>query len=155
VPVELLFQFANLYIMPFWLLMILLPHWRWSRRILASLWIIAPLALIYSLLLFSAFAADAGAGVAELANPTLAGIAALLGNPAGAATGWLHFIAFDLFVGRWIYLESQRLQLSAWFISPILFFVLMSGPLGLLLYLLLRLLVGRATTAIHTPTTTI
>lgn len=44
------FQLANLYIAPFWLLMILLPHWSWTRRIMGSLWVIAPLALAYAVL---------------------------------------------------------------------------------------------------------
>lgn len=34
---ETLFQLANLYIMPFWLLMIFLPHWSWTHRIMATL----------------------------------------------------------------------------------------------------------------------
>ena len=48
---ETLFQLANLYIMPFWLLMIFLPHWSWTKRIMATLWIVVPLALAYSVLI--------------------------------------------------------------------------------------------------------
>jgi hypothetical protein len=82
----------------------------------------------------------------ELANPTLGGIAALLGTPEGATIGWVHFLAFDLFVGRWAYLDSRNHGFTAWLVSPILFLVFMFGPLGLLLYLGLRaLLLRRAT----------
>jgi hypothetical protein len=79
----------------------------------------------------------------ELANPTLGSIAALLGTPEGATIGWVHFLAFDLFVGRWAYLDSRTHGFSAWLVSPILFFVLMFGPLGLLLYLGVRVLLLR------------
>ena len=48
---ETLFQLSNLYIMPFWLLMIFLPHWDWTKRIIGSLWFLLPLALAYSLLI--------------------------------------------------------------------------------------------------------
>lgn len=73
-----------------------------------------------------------------LANPTLADLAALLGAPEAAAVAWIHFLAFDLFVGRWIYLDSRTREVSAWLASPCLFFTLMLGPLGFLLYLAAR-----------------
>ncbi|MFN8491450.1 MAG: ABA4-like family protein [Caldilineaceae bacterium] len=133
-----LFQFANLWIMPFWLLMIVLPHWGWTKRIIGSFWIVAPLLLAYALLVLP----QALAVLPALLNPTIPGIAALLGTPAGAAIGWIHFLAFDLFVGRWVYLDSRTRQLTAWLASPILFLILMFGPFGLLLYLLVRMAFG-------------
>jgi hypothetical protein len=136
-----IFQLSNLLVMPFWLLMILLPHWRWTQRIMASLWTIVPAALLYAILVLPDFFGLLG----ELASPTLGSIATLLGTPAGATIGWVHFLAFDLFVGRWAYLDSRTHGFSAWLVSPILFFVLLFGPLGLLLYLGLSLLLLRRT----------
>lgn len=134
-----LFQLSNLLVMPFWLLMIGLPLWGWTKRIISSPWIAAPAALLYASLVLP----QIGGLLAELANPQLAQIAALLGTPAGATIGWVHFLAFDLFVGRWVYLDSRERNLSAWLVSPILFAVLMFGPLGLLLYLLVRRVAAR------------
>lgn len=131
---ETLFSLANLYVVPFWLLMILLPHWGWTKRILNSLWIVIPLAATYALMVIPGLPLLLG----SLANPTLSSIAALLGTPEGATIGWIHFLAFDLFAGRWVYLDSREKNISAWLVSPILFFVFMLGPLGLLLYLLAR-----------------
>lgn len=136
-----LFQLSNLLTMPFWFLMILLPHWRWSKRIMGSLWTVVPAALLYAILV----APGLGGLLGTLANPSLDTIATLLGTPTGATIGWVHFLAFDLFVGRWVYLDSRSNGFSAWFISPILFFVLMFGPLGLLLYLVLRWILLRNT----------
>lgn len=131
---ETLFNLANLLVLPFWLLLIFLPHWRWTRRIAASLWPIAILALFYTALLLP----QAGEVAGGLANPSLEGLAGLLGTPQGVAVGWIHFLAFDLFVGRWIYLDSRERGITAWLVGPALFFTFMAGPLGLLLYLLLR-----------------
>jgi hypothetical protein len=141
VIVELLFQLSNLLVLPFWLLMILLPAWRWTGRIVASPWIVAPTAALYAVLVLPALATL----LPLLANPDLAAIASLLGTPAGATVAWAHFLAFDLFVGRWVYLDSRASRFSAWWVSPILALVLMFGPLGLLTYLLARTLVSRAT----------
>lgn len=134
-----LFQMSNLLVMPFWFLMILLPFWSWTKRIIGSPWIAAPAALLYASLVLP----QAGGLLGALANPQLAQIAALLGTPAGATIGWVHFLAFDLFVGRWVYLDSRERKLTAWLVSPILFVVLMFGPLGLLLYLLVRFFLTR------------
>ncbi len=128
---ETLFQLSNLLVMPFWLLMILLPHWRWTKRIMGSLWTVVPAALLYAVLVLPDFLALLG----DLASPSLAIISTLLGTPEGATIGWVHFLAFDIFVGRWAYLDSRNQGFTAWLVSPILFFVLMFGPLGLLLYL--------------------
>ncbi len=133
-----LFQLANLWIMPFWLLMIVLPHWHWTKRIIGSLWIVAPLLLAYALLVLP----QALAVLPALSNPTIPGIASLLGTPNGATIGWIHFLAFDLFVGRWAYLDSRTRQMTAWVASPILFLILMFGPFGFLLYLLARMVFG-------------
>lgn len=134
-----IFQLSNLLVMPFWLLMIVLPFWGWTQRIIRSPWITAPAALLYAALVLP----QIGGLLAELANPQLAQIAALLGTPTGTTIGWVHFLAFDLFVGRWVYLDSRERTISAWLVSPILFFVLMFGPLGFLLYLVVRRLTTR------------
>jgi hypothetical protein len=131
---DLLFQLANLWIMPFWLLMIFLPHWGWTRRLISSPWIVAPLALTYTVLILPQLITLLPA----LANPELDNLARLLGTPEAAAIGWIHFLAFDLFVGRWIYLDSRERQISAWWVSPALVLTLMMGPVGWLLYLALR-----------------
>ncbi len=133
---ETLFNLSNLLIMPFWLLMILLPGWRWTQRIMRTLWPNVVLAGIYTVVLLSQIGDAAG----SLLNPSLDGIASLLGTPAGAAAGWVHFLAFDLFVGRWAYLDSRTRGISARLVAPTLFFILMAGPMGLLLYLALRLI---------------
>ena len=136
---ETLFSLSNLLVMPFWLLMILLPRWRWTMRIMASLWPIAPVALLYTVLVLPSLTAL----LPVLANPNLATIAALLGTAEGATTVWAHVLAFDLFVGRWVYWDAQRVGLRAWIVSPLLFFVLMVGPLGLIFYLAARMLKTR------------
>jgi hypothetical protein len=136
---EQLFQLSNLLIMPFWLLMIFLPFWGWTKRIISSSWIAAPAALLYTAMVLP----QAAGLLAELANPQLTQIAALLGTPAGATIAWTHFVAFDLFAGRWVYLDSRDRKIPVWLVSPILFFVLMFGPLGLLLYLVVRLFAAR------------
>jgi hypothetical protein len=134
-----IYIFLNVLVMPFWLLMMFAPHWPGTKRIMSSLWPVVLVALIYVGLLLS----QIGAMVGSLANPTLAVIAEALGQPTGATIAWAHFLAFDLFVGRWAYLDSREKEMTAWIASPLLFFILMAGPLGFLLYLFGRMAVLR------------
>jgi hypothetical protein len=132
--VEAIFSLSSLLVMPFWALMIFLPHWRWTRRILRSPLVILPPALLYGALVLPRLAEV----FLAVSSPTLAGIATLLSTPAGATIAWAHFLAFDLFVGRWIYLDGRERGISALLMAPVLFLTLMLGPLGFLLYLVLR-----------------
>jgi hypothetical protein len=130
---ELLFQVVNLTVLPFWALMIFLPKWRVTRLIMGSVWPLVVLPAAYAILMVPMLAEV----VPVLLQPKLADIARVLGTPEAALVGWVHFLAFDLFVGRWIYLDSRRQGVSAWVMGPILFLTLMLGPCGLLTYLLI------------------
>jgi Domain of unknown function (DUF4281) len=131
---EALFQTSNALVLPFWLLMIVLPHWRWTERIIGSPWIAAPTALIYAILVLPSIATLLPA----LAQPTLASVTALLGTPEAAAIAWAHFLTFDLLAGRWAYLDTRTRNISAWLMAPVLLLIFFLGPLGFLLYLLVR-----------------
>lgn len=128
------FRFSNFLVLPFWALMILLPRWRWTERIVRSPLINAASAALYVTLTFPRL----GEIWPVVVRPALTGVAALLSSPAGATIAWVHFLAFDLFVGRWIYLDSRERQLHPLWISPLLFLTLMLGPAGFLLYLAVR-----------------
>jgi hypothetical protein len=49
-------------------------------------------------------------------------------------------LALDLFTGAWIYRQSRRLQAPGWLRIVALFFTFATGPFGLLIFLLWRLL---------------
>ena len=119
---------------PFWALMILLPGWSWTRRIIASPLIVLPVVVIYALLVIPAF----GEVLPAVASPTLGGVRELLGTADGAAAAWAHMLAFDLFVGRWSWLDSRTRAIPALIMSPVLLLTILLGPLGLLVYLLVR-----------------
>ncbi len=137
------FSASFLLVLPFWFLMIVLPTWRFTERVIRSPWTIAPAALLYAVLVLPRLPEVLGA----VANPDLAGVSALLGSPAGATIGWVHFLAFDLFVARWAYLDSRERNVNPFVIAPVLVLVLMLGPIGFLAYLAVRQTLGVRPTA--------
>lgn len=79
-----------------------------------------------------------GPGLPEGAGfSTLAGVEALFARREAILGGWVHFLAFDLFVGSWEAEDAGKRRMPGWLILPCLFLTLMAGPAGLLLYLLL------------------
>ncbi|GLY05677.1 MULTISPECIES: ABA4-like family protein [Actinoplanes] len=119
---------------PFWALMILLPRWSWTARIVGSPLIVLPILVVYGLLVLPELAEVLPA----VASPTLDGVRELLGSPSGAAAGWAHMVGFDLFVGRWSWLDSRERRIPASVMAPILLLTIMLGPLGLAVYLGVR-----------------
>jgi hypothetical protein len=134
-----IFELSNLLVAPFWLLLILLPRWRFTNRVMRSPLVALGPAVLYAVLMAPRLLLLAP----MLLRPELPTIAALLGTPEGATIAWAHFLAFDLFVGRWIYLDGRERRVSAWVMSPVLFLTLLAGPLGFLLHLAARRLFGR------------
>jgi len=133
---ELGFALATWVVAPLWFLMIFLPTWGRTERIIGSPWSFAPLAVVYACLVIPRL----GELIPVIVlNPSLEGVAALLATPAGATITWIHFLVFDAFVGRWVYVDSRARDIEPLLVGPVLAVVLFFGPLGFLLYLLLRL----------------
>ena len=129
-----LFSWLFLPVAPLWLAMMLAPRAQLTRRLLASPWCVVPVALVYAALVLP----DLLTLFPVVANPRLPEVAALLGSERGATIGWAHFLVFDVFVARWVHADALERGVSSWLLAPVLFCVLMFGPLGFTLYLLLR-----------------
>ena len=136
--IELLFALSGLLVAPVWLLMIGLPGLALTRAVLGSPWVLLPLPLLYTVLLI----ANWPLWIYLIENPTLTGLAVVLGSPMGALIAWVHLLALDLFVGRWIYLDSQDRGMASLAVVPVLWLTLLAGPIGLMLYLVVRPLAG-------------
>lgn len=142
---ETLFNISGLFVLPFWLLMIVAPHWRVTLRILKSPFVIIVPVIAYVIFVLP----QIGTLLPKVIAPKLPEISALLGTLEGATIAWMHFLAFDLFVGRWAYLDSRERGISAWLMAPILFFILMLGPLGFLMYLVVRMVWFKINHEVH------
>lgn len=135
---ETVFSASFFLVLPFWLLMVFLPTWSGTQRVMRSPWTIAPAALLYTALVVPRVSEV----LAAVASPELGGVSALLGSPTGATIDWVHFLAFDLFVARWVYLDSRERGVNPLVMAPVLFLTLMLGPVGFLAYLVLRQTLG-------------
>ena len=129
---EILFSLFSTVAMVGWLILIILPRrWSWLNQI-PALWIPLGLSLGYSLLIgLYFFQADGG-------FDTLANVQLLFTNPMATLAGWVHYLAFDLFIGCWIARKADELHISRLIQAPILLATFMFGPFGYLLFMLLK-----------------
>lgn len=77
--------------------------------------------------------ADAPGGFDSLANVML-----LFTNPAVALAGWVHYLAFDLFVGAWIIRTARAERIPHLLVLPCLVLTFLFGPAGFLSFIALR-----------------
>jgi hypothetical protein len=129
-----LFQLAFLVTAPFWALMIITPTWRWAHRIVSSPLLILPPLVIWAIAIRPVF----GDFASEMLNPDLAGVRTLFADDTVVAAVWAQVLAWDLFVGRWIYLDSRERRIHPLIMAPVLVLTILLSPIGAPLYLLLR-----------------
>jgi len=132
-PLEMLFKAANYAVLPFWVLLIAAPRWRWTQRLVHGPVVLLLLTPIYAYMLFGYAPAPR-----EMTFLTLYGVMIGFSAPQIVVAGWIHYLIFDLFIGAWESRDALRRGVPHWLVVPCLLATLMVGPVGLLLYVLLR-----------------
>jgi Domain of unknown function (DUF4281) len=129
---EAIFGIANPAASLAWVGLILLPRWKIFDRIVFFC-LIPALCFAYSSLILVHFFRVEGGGFGSLAQ-----VKVLFSSDPVLLAGWIHYLAFDLFVGRWIASEADKAGISRLIQAPILVATFLFGPLGLLLFFILK-----------------
>ena len=139
---ETLFSAINLSVVPAWALLVFLPRWNATRLVVHSgLYPIVLGVFYFTVMMMQIFF---GYGAVEGGNFfSAAGVSALFQHPHGVMIGWSHYLVFDLFVGAWIGRDSQRNEIPHLLAIPCMLLTFIFGPIGLLVYMLLRIASGK------------
>ncbi len=127
-PLESIFSVANMTALVSWVVLILLPRARVLRRLVQGL-AVGGLCVAYAVLVQLFFLSVQGGGFSSLAA-----VQRLFEVPEVALAGWIHYLAFDLFVGLWMAQRADAMGLSRWLQAPLLVVTFMFGPIGLMLF---------------------
>lgn len=127
-PLESIFSVANTTALVSWVVLIVLPRTLVLRRLIQVL-AVGGLSVAYAVLVQLAFFSVQGGGFSSLAA-----VQRLFAVPEVALAGWIHYLAFDLFVGLWIAQRADAMGLSRWLQAPVLVVTFMFGPIGLMLF---------------------
>jgi len=137
-----LFQLSGPLAIVGWLALAVSPLAPRLTQLAASIVIPVILSLGYTALILANWSGAEG-GFSSLPDVML-----LFTNPAIALAGWLHYLAFDLFVGAWEVRTARRAAIPHLMVLPCLVLTFLFGPIGLLAFLGLRLIHGRFATQI-------
>ena len=129
---ESLFSHAGNLALIGWLLLVLLPRWQYSARLISGLIIPVLMGFLYGWLIVNHIGSTEG-GFGSLAE-----VSALFSNDFLLLAGWVHYLAFDLFIGSWEVRDSERHGIHHLLVVPCLLLTFLLGPIGLVLYLAIR-----------------
>ena len=136
-----LFQIANPLALLGWIVLIasiLLNKPVWRDQLAGRFWPLGLSALYTALIVFFFFKAPGG-------FDTLDNVQLLFTSEWAALAGWVHYLAFDLFLGAWISREVITGGMSRLLLLPLLPLTFMFGPAGLLGFEVAWLLFQRKT----------
>lgn len=125
-----LFSIANVFILLNWIPLLFAPKSTLTQKLIHFPFI--PLLLSFFYLFF--LVSDGGLGDADFTS--LDGILRLYHNatPEAAAAGWMHYLAFDYWVGCWMLRDAQMKEVPHLLIVLPLLCTFMLGPVGIMLY---------------------
>ena len=135
ITTENIFKIVNLFVLLGWVPLFVFPFSKFTKKLVDGLFI--PFILCF----FYVYFLSQTKGLFSADFSSLGGILDLFKNSTeeSAAAGWIHYLAFDYFVGCWIVNHSIKKGIPYFvFILPLIF-TLFAGPFGLLLFLILRL----------------
>jgi len=136
---EAMFDLENIAIFPFWLMMIALPGNKVTKVVMGSYAVPVLLGMVYVYLTWWSLSDPRILDAFSTGRPDLAALAKGFSYEWCMAVGWAHFIAMDLFVGRWIYLDSRRNNVIA---AHSLLLCLFFGPTGVMSHVATRAVTG-------------
>lgn len=138
---DLLFRIASSTAFAGWLLLLVTG---WSPRLsrvvswlVTGLLVPGLLSLLYAVLIFSHWGGHRGG------FNSLDGVMLLFTDRWLVLAGWVHYLAFDLFIGSWEVRDARRNRIPFWGVAPCLMLTFLFGPIGWLLYLFVSFAVSR------------
>ena len=162
---EMIYQFANIGVIPLWLLIIFFPSSKITQGLVNNLFIPFVLALTYGYLAFEQIYPSGAFENLIKKDPTgvlgglkqdpldvlnnfrlylgLDELMTLMDNTLFVLIFWIHFLTLSLFLGVWITNDAIKLNIHKYIVIFPLILTYFSGPVGLFLYLFLRLLIAQ------------
>ena len=135
---ENIYLWTNLGILPFWLMIVIIPNSKITQILVNS--IILPLILstayvyvIYQSILLEESILDIFQLYLSLDN-----LYTVFATESFLVLFWIHFLALNLFLGSWISRDAVKYNISRKIALVPLILVYFTGPLGLMLYWFFR-----------------
>jgi len=135
-----IFSIVNAIALVTWILLAVLPPQRWGAGMATAFVVPALFAVTYIAIIVTQFGKSPGG------FSSLPAVALLFSNPWLLLAGWIHYLAFDLFVGSWEVRDARERAVPRLAVVPCLALTFLFGPAGWLLYVVVRAAFGSHST---------
>ncbi|MCG6140414.1 ABA4-like family protein [Leptospira mtsangambouensis] len=129
---SIIFKIANGITLLSWFILILSPN---QTKVIRLLRVFVSGLVLGGVYIFSILI---GSGEAEGNFSSLESVRSLFANDYFLLAGWIHYLAFDLFLGTWEVEDGLKVGINRWVLVPVLALTFYFGPAGFVLYLILR-----------------
>ena len=132
--IELIFNIFNTGVLLPWLLLLVVPKWKGTQWMIQTKAPVVVIGLGYLMMIvWSLFMVGGGIDFTSFDS-----IKAAFTREDVMLAGWLHYLAFDLFVGMWEAEDAAKRSIPHYWVAPCMVLTLMFGPVGFVLYWVLR-----------------
>ena len=135
---ENIYLWINFGILPFWLMLIIIPNSKFTTFFVNSVILPLILSTAYIYVIYQAFLLEEPILDIFKINFSLENLYTIFATESFLLIFWLHFLALNLFLGSWISRDGVKHNISRSLVFLPLILVYFTGPLGLVLYWIIR-----------------
>ena len=135
---ENIYLWANFGILPFWLMIIVIPNSKFTQFFINSIILPLILSTAYIYTAYQAFLLDEPISDILKIYFNLDNLYTVLASESFLLIFWLHFISLNLFLGTWISRDGVKYNIGRTLVFIPLIFVYFVGPFGLVVYWFIR-----------------
>ena len=136
---ESIYLWANFGLLPFWLMLIIIPNSKTTQILVNSIILPLILSATYVYVIYQTILLDEPILEVFKLYFSLENLYTLFATESFLLVFWIHFLALNLFVGSWISRDAVKYNISKSFVFVPLILVYFIGPLGLVLYWIVRI----------------
>ena len=135
---ENIYLWTNFGVLPFWLMLIIIPNARITKIFINSIVLPLILATAYVYVIYQTILLDEPmSGIFKL-YLNLDNLYTVFATESFLLVFWIHFLALNLFLGSWVSRDGIKYNMSRSLVAIPLILIYFTGPVGLVLYWLFR-----------------
>ena len=136
---ENIYLWTNFGVLPFWLMLIIIPNSRVTQIFINSIVLPLFLSTAYVYVIYQAILLDEPIFNIFKLYLSLDNLYALFSSENFLLIFWIHFLALNLFLGSWVSRDAVKYNMTRGLVFVPLVLIYLTGPLGLVLYWIFRI----------------
>ena len=136
---ENIYLWTNLGVLPFWIMLIAIPNSKISQIFINSIILPLILSTCYLYIVYQAILLDEPILDIFKLYLSLDDLYTVFATESFLIIFWIHFLALNLFLGSWMSRDGVKYNMSRGLVFLPLLLVYFAGPVGLVIYWLIRI----------------